>query len=159
VTQQIRNLVCRLGVPNCDIDEVTQDVVIKAWRNLRYFRFDSTFRTWVYTVTCNTVVDYHRRSARRASAETIGIEASDGARVDGVAELVVEHDLRGEIVALLDVLSVAHRTVLVLHAEGFTDREAAQILGLSTKAFSSRLARARMSMRRLLSDRPQEPDQ
>lgn len=160
---QVSRLVYRLGVSEGDLDDVTQDVWIKVWRCLPGFRQDSSFQTWIYKVAYNTALDHfkrverHRRTDQQALDEAVASGGGNGAEDDPVADVVVALARRDEIWALLLLLSPRYRAALVLaDGEEFRDSEAADILGISTKAFSSRLARARTAMRALLSDRTQE---
>ena len=60
-TQSIYNFTVRFtGVLSAP--DVTQDVFIKVWKNLKKFDYTkASFKTWIFTITRNTITDYLRK--------------------------------------------------------------------------------------------------
>ena len=53
-----------------DAQEITQEVFLKIFKNLKDFKFRSSFKTWVYRITVNTALNFikkagHDRNRRR----------------------------------------------------------------------------------------------
>src|SRR6516164_1251721 len=59
----IYNIAVRMVFQPQDAEEVTQEVLIKAVTRLSTFRGESKFRTWLYRITANHVLNMKRRSA------------------------------------------------------------------------------------------------
>ena len=74
-----------------DPEDLAQDVFVRAWRNLRSFRGDSTFRTWLHRIAVNVVRTHvARRSSRRDRARMADDgddEESEVARVPSTEDL------------------------------------------------------------------------
>jgi RNA polymerase sigma-70 factor, ECF subfamily len=47
-----------------DSEDIAQEVFVRAWRSLRGFRGDSTFRTWLHQIALNVVRSHHGRLSR-----------------------------------------------------------------------------------------------
>ena len=50
-----------------DAEDLAQEVFLRAWRSLRGFRGDSTFRTWLHRVAVNVIHSHHGRMSRLAA--------------------------------------------------------------------------------------------
>ena len=69
--------------------DAAQDAFLKAYRNLRRFRGESAFSTWLYRITCNLCRDRLRQKARRPT-DSLSDEPKFGSRKESlVPELVV----------------------------------------------------------------------
>ena len=119
-------------------DELFQDVwmkVIRAWKN---YRPEASFKTWLYTIARNRLLD-HYRSNQRAPAT-----ANDGDRLlisdsDPHAESANRQQLQ-QLLQLLKRLPQEQREAFLLREEaGFTVPEIARLTGCSLEAAKSRL--------------------
>ncbi|HMW66013.1 MAG TPA: sigma-70 family RNA polymerase sigma factor, partial [Chitinophagaceae bacterium] len=59
--EYVFTLVLRIVKNREDAEEVSQDVFIKAYKNLNSFRGDSKFSTWLYTIVNNTGISFLRK--------------------------------------------------------------------------------------------------
>ncbi len=135
----------------CDInvlDDLVQDVFLRAWRGLPKFRQTAKFSTWLYRIAWNVASDYRQSAARgRTQLQELTKQAPMRQESPDVMHLHYQ-DLvqRG-----LSELSAAHRTVLVLHdLEEMPQKEIAEILGIPVGTVKSRLFHARAAMRQFL---------
>ncbi|MCL2497122.1 MAG: sigma-70 family RNA polymerase sigma factor [Symbiobacteriaceae bacterium] len=55
-----------------DAADVTQDIFVKLYLNIKSFNWESTFNTWFYRLVRNTAIDFLRRRSRR---ETVSLDA------------------------------------------------------------------------------------
>ena len=53
----ILSIVCDKEIAN----DITQDVFVKAWKNIKRFKKNKNFKTWLYTIARNTSIDYMRK--------------------------------------------------------------------------------------------------
>lgn len=102
-------------------------------------------KTWLYRVVVNLCIDRKRKVLPQPVAELPD-------KPDGGAEVRDrELDVKRSVRQALDELPDRQRSVLVLtYYEGFTNREAGAVLGISDEAVESLLARGRRSLKALL---------
>ncbi len=134
---------------NDEIDELVQDVFIKAYMNIQSFNPALRFSPWIYRIAHNTYVNELKRKSRIAFSffdpDTIipqffAAETADSA--------VLEDELRGEIDSLLKELPVKYREVVVLHYfEMLSYQEISDILQIPVTTVGVRLNRARARLR------------
>jgi RNA polymerase sigma-70 factor (ECF subfamily) len=133
-----------------DAEEVTQDVFMKAYRNLKSFRFGSSLGTWIYRITVNAAINVYRRSARRKEFDVVDGDMAPYANMDIKAQAVdgIGKNEAAEIVGkILDKLSPEHRSCIVLREiEGLDYKDMANALGIPLNTVRSRLKRAREAM-------------
>jgi RNA polymerase sigma-70 factor (ECF subfamily) len=137
-----------------DVDEVAQEVFVRAYVALNRFRLGSPFRPWVAQIATRASYDRLRRRRRSAEvawgqlppAEQRAAEELAGGTDPGDA--AAARDLAERALACL---KPKDRQVLVLaDAQGFTAPEVARALGCSALAARLRLHRARRAMRRVV---------
>ena len=130
------------------MDDALQDASIKAYQALSSFRGDSEVGTWLYRITYTTCLDYLRRE-RRFQLFTSEDALADLACVDDDPCDVVTR--WAELEDALDQLTVEQRVLVVLvHQYGYDYRTAAEVVGVPEGTVSSRLAAARVRLRRVL---------
>jgi RNA polymerase sigma-70 factor (ECF subfamily) len=137
-----------------DPEDVAQEVFLRAFRGLKTFRADSSFKTWLYQIATNTARTHGERASRRKedAAGTLGDDGPDGpppARSD--EDLEAQIVLRDRLDRALATLPDEQRQVVVLRdVEGFDYREIAELVGVPMGTVESRLFRARARLRSLL---------
>ncbi len=142
----LNQLVVRLiGGLEFDAEDVIQATWIRVIENLRAFRWESSFRTWLTGIAINCSREYMRKARRLQSLELL--EAVDNIRVSRINSRISLIDLERAIAILPD----GYREVLILHdIEGYTHDEIACFLGIETGTSKSQLSRARKAIRALL---------
>jgi RNA polymerase sigma-70 factor (ECF subfamily) len=115
-------------------------------------RFDGRhLKAWLFRILRNTFVDAHRRKKheRPLDADLDGpIDADWLGHDPGPLRAVMAHELEAALLSL----SEDARAVILLDLEGMTEVETSEILGCAVGTVKSRLARARMLLRRRLTD-------
>lgn len=130
-------------------EDVTQDALVSAYRGLARFRGDATLDTWFYRIVVRQAYSYLRW--RRVRERFGRVEADDA--WDPHPEPQGDPVLRTRIAQALESLSKNQRDAFILvHMEGFTVREAADIMGRATGTVKSHLHRALGKLRILLRD-------
>ena len=143
-----------------DAADITQEVFLRAWRNLDSFRGDSSLSTWLYRVTANLCVDLARKKTGEGASASIDDEESpaaavaDPVRMNRPEEAAENNELRQELQYALSQLSEEHRRIVILRdVGGLSYADIARTLGLEEGTVKSRLARARAALRRILTER------
>ena len=145
--QRVRSILYQLCTPDC-LDDLVQEVFLRAWKGLPKFRQKAKFSTWLYRIATN--VAYDRRHAAvqtKTKLQNLSQETPKHQQAPDLMELHYQ-DLvqRG-----LANLSFAYRTILVLHdLEQVPQKEVAQILDIPLGTVKSRLFHARAAMGKYL---------
>lgn len=145
----LRALAFRLLGDRERMDDALQEAYVKAFRALPRFRGDSKLGTWLYRIAYNACLDELEASQRvvRLPLDAIGeqVDPRPGV-VDSVAG-------RNDLAAALEALAPEDRAaVLMVDAQGFGYRDAAEALGVPEGTIGSRLNRARALLREALAD-------
>jgi RNA polymerase sigma-70 factor (ECF subfamily) len=131
--------------------DASQEVWIRVWRNIRGFRAESAFSTWLYRITINTCLSARQREVRRGEREYSGDEMPylpepSGGDADPEAA-ALSSERRDEIQAALSHVRSEHRAALVLrHMEGLSYREIAQVLEVPDGTAKGWVNRGRAAM-------------
>ncbi len=148
--ERARRLAWRLiGGDDAAADDVTQDALVKAYQALTSFREDSTLATWFYRILVRQAQNYRRWRAVRAlwHGETNVEPTAPSTEEQG------DPGLRRRISKALDRLSRRQREAFILvHLEGFTVQECANLLGKPVGTVKSHLHRALVLLRHELAD-------
>lgn len=139
-----------------DIDDLTQDIFVQAWRALPRFRADAKFSTWLHRLATNMAIkQWHRRKrgAWLSAAEDLPAPVSAGLRDDAPGP-GMQIQTRAQGLALrtaIDTLPEKQRTVVLLHYfEDYACEEVAQMVGCSIGTVWSRLHYACRKLRSAL---------
>src|SRR5258707_12620040 len=82
--RKLGRLLSRFIRDQAEVEDVTQEAFIKAYRALPAFRGDSAFYTWLYRIGINTAKNYLMAMGRRGRAPTEGeAEKAEGFRGGG----------------------------------------------------------------------------
>jgi RNA polymerase sigma-70 factor (ECF subfamily) len=135
-----------------ELEDIVQDVFIKAFRKLDTFRFDSSFSTWLHRIAVNTSLDFLKRRGR-SPVQTVedpeivpGMVDAPGTprTLDAPDARLEREEIAAVTHATLERLPEIFRTVLILRElEQLAYQEIADVLGISIGTVESRLFRAR----------------
>ena len=115
-----------------DAQDASQEVWIRVWRNIKKFRGESAFSTWLYKITVNTCLSTRRKEQAREARE-FGGELSrlpiPPSYDDDPENAAIAGERREELLRALERVRAEHRAALVLrHIEGLSYAEVAEIL-------------------------------
>jgi len=146
-------LVARMTQNPDDVDDIVQELFVRAWKGLPRFRGDAQFSTWLYRIAVNTTIKYRSRRANEHAMSVPledmagGVDALAAPGSEGVAAssgdpyFAAQRREQQELVrrAVL-TLPQKQRAVVVLHYfEGHSCEEISKIVGCSVGTVWSRL--------------------
>ena len=143
-----------------DAEDATQDAFLKAFKYLAQFRSESRFSTWLIQVAINEARLRQRKSHLEIMRPIEDQENEDGAYTprefadwrEIPSEALERKEIREKLVAALGSLAQKYREVFVLRdVEQLSIEDTAEALGISAGAVKTRLLRARLMLRDLLS--------
>jgi RNA polymerase sigma-70 factor, ECF subfamily len=140
-----------------DAEDVAQEAVLKAFKNLAGFRRESKFSTWLIQITINEA-RMKLRKDRRHLYDSIdaGNESEEGDYIptdfadwrEIPSESLQRKELKAALQRALASLGEKYREVFVLRdVENLSITETAQALGITEASVKTRLLRARLMMR------------
>ena len=148
---RIAKLVSRFVSDRSEVEDVTQEAFIKAYRAIGGFRGDSAFYTWLYRIAINTAKNYLVSQGRRPP--TTDVDADDAELTDAGVNLrdnmtPERHMLTAEIAETVE-RAMANlpddlRTAIVLREiDGLSYEEIAAVMECPIGTVRSRIFRAR----------------
>ncbi|MCX6746177.1 MAG: sigma-70 family RNA polymerase sigma factor [Candidatus Parcubacteria bacterium] len=139
-----------------EAQDLTQEVFIRVWKNLKKFDKQKRFKPWIFKIAKNITIDFLRQKKNipfsnfendkeNSLAETI----SDPAPLP--SELFADKELKQKLEAVLQKLAPQNRLVLTMYYnDHYNFREIAEILNESLNTIKSRQRRAIIDLRKLL---------
>ncbi len=120
-------------------DDLTQDVMLRAWRSRRSLRDVRATRCWLLRITANCWTDQLRQNRRR---EQEGIEASElaAATISPLQQTVQHEDLQRTMAALHQLPERQRNTVYLHVCEQLSLEDVAAVLSISYAAAKSSLS-------------------
>ena len=150
--RKLGRLLSRLVRDPGEVEDVTQEAFIKAYRALPNFRGESAFYTWLYRIAINTAKNYLVALGRRAptSTEFDHEEAESFEDAEALRDAATpEGELRGREIAAtvnkaMEALPDDLRTAIALREiEGLSYEEIASVMDCPIGTVRSRIFRAR----------------
>lgn len=133
-----------------DVEDVAQQVFLKAYVSIRRFDMRSAFSTWLYKIAVNECWDYLRKKKVRPLSYEADLSEEQVRHVEqfvsseGANNPGDRAELREIVERLLDDLGEEDRTMLIMkEAQGFAVEEIGTMLDLNVNTVKVRLFRAR----------------
>lgn len=134
-----------------DLEDLVQDVFIRAYKSLPSYRGQARFESWLRRITARVAYDDIRKRTRTPRLEVIEQDDCAGPCAD-----MEERDALRHVMRLVDGIPAKNRIVLLLHdVEGYTSEEIRQVVGVrSVNTVRSRLRLARSELERKARSNP-----
>lgn len=145
-----RGIILKVAASYCmqaeDRADLAQDIALQLWRAWPGYEPGRPFSTWMYRVALNVAISQLRRDSSRRPHEPLS-EAHES--------LVGAHDVDAEsrerlalVQRAMQSLGAFDRALLLLHLEGCSHRESAEVLGTTEGNVATRLNRLKQQLRR-----------
>lgn len=148
---KVMKLVSRYIRDSAEVEDVTQEAFIKAYRALANFRGDSAFYTWLYRIAINTAKNFLVSRGRRPPSSDIEVETAEV--LDGAASLrenatpernLLRDEIAKTVQQAIESLPEDLRTAITLREiDGLSYEDIAQVMTCPIGTVRSRIFRAR----------------
>ena len=131
-----------------EASEILNDGFMKIFNNIKVFDLGRAFKPWLRKIMVNTAINNYHQKQRNIQAAQI-----DKARDESDTESIISGISYHEIMAMLQKLPPAYRTVFNLHVlEGYKHEEIAAMLNITVGTSKSNLFKAKESLKKIMND-------
>ena len=150
--RKLARLLSRFIRDPAEVEDVTQEAFIKAYRALPAFRGDSAFYTWLYRIGINTAKNYLMAMGRRAPTSTeVGAEEAEGFEegeqlrdINTPESVLMSNEIARTVNATIEQLPEELRTAIQMREiEGMSYEDIAKAMDCPIGTVRSRIFRAR----------------
>ena len=149
---------------NEDAEEVVQDTFVKVYKNLKTFRGDSSFSTWLHRILINLARNKYQWNKRRGEQQKISIsekrqtpDGGDAGDIDFADMTQSPHALTEKneederiMIAIANLPETLRESIVLRHLEDMRYEDIARIMGANIGTVKSRLSRARGALAKVL---------
>lgn len=144
----VYNVVFRVVGKKEDAEEVTQEVFMTVYHKLKDFRYQSSFKTWVYRIAVNSAINHAKKASKERNRTVEYDENLNAVHTSADAHTKIDREHQEQTVnALLNELNPEQRACMVLrNMEGLSYQQIAEALGININTVRSRLKRGRETL-------------
>ena len=144
---KVRNIIY-ITLNNGDlVDDIAQEVFITVYRNLKNFRFESQFTTWIYRITINKCKDHLRKKNIRRIFIPLKDEGDEPVFESINEDTDIKQFVQKAIAELPDKLRIP---IVLKDIEGFSYQEIAESMQCEIGTVKSRIFRGREALKKIL---------
>jgi len=138
-------------------DDLAQDTFVLAWRNLKSFRQEARFSTWLYRIATNCwLADARKRKEELLGDRADAVADDEDATMPHIDDMHADHargsSLRMDLERAMAVLSDAERAAIVqCYHNDLTHEEAAYVLGCPVGTVKTHVLRGKQKLKAALS--------
>ncbi|MEK9165994.1 MAG: sigma-70 family RNA polymerase sigma factor [Patescibacteria group bacterium] len=141
-----------------DAEDVTQEVFVKIWRNLKKFNQKKRLKTWIFTIAKNTAIDFLKKSRKSIPFSAFENNEGENALAETLADpaplpdrILERADIAKRLNSAIQQMSLKYQIVLFLrYNDQFNFREIAEALKEPLHTIKSRHRRAIIMLKTLL---------
>ncbi|MFK7982043.1 MAG: RNA polymerase sigma factor [Saprospiraceae bacterium] len=116
-----------------DKRDLHQEILLQAWKSYQRFKGNSSFATWLYKVSLNTVLTFNKKNKKHSE-----LQVNDTATTESTTDKKEQSEL---LYYLVRQLNEVDRMIMTLHLEGYKNLEIADITGLKVNHINVKLHR------------------
>jgi RNA polymerase sigma-70 factor (ECF subfamily) len=155
--KRIFNICYKLLGDYHNASDITQEVYIKIYRNIKKFKFNSSLWTWIYSIVTNSCKDYYRKNNKSINIVSIDEEKEEGNvieiidRENYIEDILIKKYEKELIGNTISKLKYEYKEIIVLKdIYGYSYDEISSMVDISMGTVKSRLSRAREKLKKLL---------
>jgi RNA polymerase sigma-70 factor, ECF subfamily len=152
----VYNFLYQLTSDKSAIDDLTQETFIKAWKNIKRFKRNKSFKTWIFTIAKNTAYDYFKKKKTIPFSNFINEDGNsllDNISEDNILpqELLEKADAAKIMEEALSKISDQYRLILTMcYKDDLSLQEIAEVLNLPYNTVKSQHQRGLKALRQIL---------
>lgn len=139
--------ICRAYTYNqADFDDYYQEVCLQIWRSRDRFAGNCSWTTWVYKITLNVCLTYVRKEVKNNSVVSLDTE-------DVFDSYFQPGSNREDIISLYDAIHKLvdiDRAIILLYLEQLSNKEIADVIGVTANNIGVRITRIKQKLNKLL---------
>lgn len=147
----LMNVAYRMGFSTDDAEDIVQETMVRVWRKAETWRENdgASVKSWITTIAYNLCIDRKRKIAR--THEVQGLDLGQFSGQSNTESTIAQNQTMQIVRDALKKLPERQRAALVLcHYHGYSQSEAADIIGTSVKGIEGLLVRGKAAMKTLL---------
>jgi RNA polymerase sigma-70 factor (ECF subfamily) len=144
VLPRLRRFALALTGRAAEADDLVQDTVERALRNIERWTPGTRMDSWMYRIAQNHWIDTLR--SRRVRGQAVALEEAEHVSLDGARAVEAKLTLSQTRAAMAELPEEQRAVIALVLIEGLSYRETAEILGVPIGTVTSRLARAREAL-------------
>lgn len=122
-----------------DLQDLAQEIAIQLWRSFDNYNEKYKVSTWIYKIALNVSISFYRKETRRKGIDLISSEVLIA--TTGVKESEETGDNIEQLYLFISQLDVLDKALILLYLEDTSQKEIAEILGLSETNVSTKIYR------------------
>ena len=143
--------ICNSYCPNpSNRQDLEQEILLQLWKNMKNFDGRVKISTWIYKVALNTAISNFRLDCKRID-KPIEIDFSYFSLPD--FEYDSEFDEKLQLLyKLIDGMSKLDKALMLLYIDNYSQKEIAEILGISDSNVATKVNRIKQNLREKFSN-------
>src|SRR5436190_7510810 len=134
-------------------DDLAQETFVLAWRNIRHFRFEARFSTWIYRIAINA----WRSEARKKRELLLDLDSEDAPAELGLTEEMPDIVARVDLERAMATLSDGERAAIAAcYYADLSHEEAAQALGIPVGTVKTHVLRGKAKLKARLAGKEEK---
>ena len=125
-----------------DKKDLYQEILFQAWKTYSSFRREAKFSTWLYRLSLNTIFTIQRKTNK--------VEYTDTTKYEEQLITTSSDDEKERLYKAIRTLSETERAIVSLHLDGYDNKEAGELLGITANLVGVKLHRAKQQLTTLL---------
>jgi len=131
-----------------DRKDLEQEILIQIWKSLYTYNATAKLSTWLYRIALNVAISHYRKDVKR-KVSTSGLDESILQIAD--QETGKEQDDKIEILyELIAKLNNLNKALIILHLDGNSYRDIAEVLGISESNVGTKISRIKQILKQEL---------
>ena len=147
-----------------DAEDISQEALVKVFKNIDSFNMQSTFKVWLYRIVMNTCLDFKRKKRIVTYSIDKPLEKDESEILQDIPDnsnnpdVIIQNKLESQMLnECIEMLDDDFRTVIVLRdLQNLSYKDIASVLSCNEGTVKSRLNRARKKLRDIITKKLQE---
>lgn len=138
-----------------DFDDLYQEILVQLWQSFPRFEGKAKVSTWIYRVALNTALTFTKKKKRKLATSQVTAWIADTVE-DSASQLAFEKAQQKRIDLLylcINELAKEERALILLHLEGKSYEESAEIMGITSNYVGVKIMRIKKRLFTLLSEK------